>query len=102
MNYRIVKTRLIYKFDGINSASFHNYIDNIKNLAVIIKMKNGTYLSAFTEDSFAPQKKSEGKGLIISLTNKEVFNLQENNRKAILYDDYYLIFGNSEIRICNR
>jgi hypothetical protein len=58
-------------------------------------MKNGNYIAAYSEGSFESQKISQRDGLIISLTNQEVFTLLEKNRRAITYDDYYLIFGNS-------
>lgn len=38
------------------------------------------------------------RGLIISLTNSKVFRCCEN-KKSVGYDSYYIIFGNSEIRI---
>jgi hypothetical protein len=37
--------------------------------------------------------------MIISLTNRKVFRLAVANYRAISYDDYYLIFGNSELRL---
>ena len=37
-------------------------------------------------------------GLLMSLTNKKVYHLMEGKR-SITYDNYFLIFGNSEIRI---
>lgn len=35
--------------------------------------------------------------MIISLWNKKVFTFKQ--KKAIIYDDYYLIFGNAELRV---
>lgn len=43
--------------------------------------------------------KSEKDGLIISINNRQVFELMEANKKAVSYDDMYVIFGNSELRI---
>ncbi len=40
-------------------------------------------------------KASDREGIIMNLTRKEVFYLVERNRRAISYDDYYIIFGNS-------
>ena len=37
-------------------------------------------------------------GMLMSLTNKKVYPLMEGKR-SITYDNYFLIFGNSEIRI---
>jgi len=45
-------------------------------------------------EGFNPKKNTEKGGLIISLTNKKSFELIKGHR-AIQYDDYYIIFGNS-------
>lgn len=58
-------------------------------------------LAGFTEGGFRPKKISDKSGLLFSLTNRKMFVLVEENKKAITYDDYYLIFGNSEIRLKN-
>lgn len=46
-----------------------------------------------------PKMVSDRDGLIISLTNRKFFTLVAENKRAIIYDEYYLIFGNSELRI---
>jgi hypothetical protein len=39
-------------------------------------------------------------GVLFSLTKNKWFNLKkEENCKVLTYDEYYLIYGNSEIRI---
>jgi hypothetical protein len=35
--------------------------------------------------------------MILSLWKKKIYELKD--KKAITYDDYYLIFGNSELRL---
>ena len=42
---------------------------------------------------------SERDGMLFSLSGKEVFEPVEVNKGVVKYDDYYLIFGNSEIRV---
>jgi len=43
---------------------------------------------------------SDKDGLIFSLTNRKVFKLKENcSKRAIAYDDFFLIIGNSEVRL---
>lgn len=37
--------------------------------------------------------------MLFSLTKKEVFDPVEVNKRAVVYDEYYVIFGNSELRI---
>ena len=96
-NKKIVRTRLIYKLDAINLINFHKYIDDIPNLIIIIKVTEGVYVAGYTNMPF--RKKDHGdSALILSLQNRTVFKLKQMG-KAITYDDFYLIFGNSEIRI---
>ena len=39
-----------------------------------------------------------GFGLLLSLWNRKVFEIF-SNKKPVVYDDYFLIFGNSELRL---
>ena len=48
--------------------------------------------------SFHKNVKGED-SLIFSVTEEEIFNLNSTFKQAIVYDDYFLIFGNSELRI---
>lgn len=56
-------------------------------------------MAAWTEASFKPKMKSSHNGLLFSLTNRKVFRLLKENTKAITYDEFFLIFGNSELRL---
>jgi len=42
---------------------------------------------------------SDKDGFIFSLTKKEIFEPVEPNKRVVCYDDYYVIFGNSELRV---
>ena len=42
---------------------------------------------------------SEHNSLLFALTNNRVFRLLNENTKAVTYDDFFLIFGNSELRL---
>lgn len=51
--------------------------------------------------SSLPLKKgliAKGKGFLASLTNQKVFE-SKKGRPVTLYDNYFLLFGNSEIKI---
>jgi hypothetical protein len=99
MNWKIKRTKLLCQYDSLSKVNFHKYIDGIKNIVVIIETLNRYMLAGFTEDSFKPSgEPSKGTGLIMSLTSGKVFKLL-GDKKAISYDDYYMIFGNSEIRL---
>ena len=36
---------------------------------------------------------------LVSIPNKEVFELVEPNKKGATYDDFYFVLGNSELRV---
>lgn len=57
------------------------------------------FIAAFSEGPFYPKMVSKYDGLIISITNRKVFSPVVKNEKAIVYDEYFVIFGNSELRI---
>lgn len=42
---------------------------------------------------------SDRQGLIMSLNNRKVYAPLERNKRSIVYDEYFVIWGNSEIRI---
>lgn len=62
-------------------------------------MANGTYTAGFSEGKFDSKEPSKKDGIIISLTNEKYFTLVKPNTRAITYDDFYIIFGNSELRL---
>lgn len=66
---------------------------------MIIRLSNGFYAAAYSEAPFVSRSVSSGDALLISITNQKVFYLVEQNRRGIIYDDYYIIFGNSELRL---
>lgn len=99
MGFKISDTRLIYRFDPFNKVNFHHYIDSKEHLVLVIKINNGVCIAGYTEGSFRPKTTADKTGLIMSLTRKKCYFQIEHNKKAIIYDDFYVIFGNSEIRI---
>ena len=60
---------------------------------MVIKLKNGYMTAAYSEGAFVPKMQSDR--LIFSVTNRKLYTLREHNRRAISYDEYFLIFGNS-------
>ena len=67
----------------------------------MIKLKNNKLLACYSELPLIKGENNKGKGFIASLSNKEVFKLRKNNpqSKVTLYDDYFILFGNSEVKI---
>ena len=99
MNIQIYDTKLLYAFDPLNFNNLHKYVDNISQVVLVIRLVNGYCLAGYYEGAFKPRQMSDKEGLIISLTNQKYFTTLERNRKATVYDGYYIIFGNSEIRL---
>lgn len=48
MNRKILSTKFLYRLDPENRNSFHNYIDCIPHLVVIVKHANGQIIGAYS------------------------------------------------------
>lgn len=90
-------SKLLCKLDPLNKTNFHKYIDGIPHILVLVQLKNGGILAAFSLSPFISGSKGDD-SLIISVTQRQVFFLKPETR-AITYDDFYLIVGNSEFRL---
>lgn len=95
--WRVERTKPLFRFDELNKTNFHKYVDGYENILAVIQLSSGGLLACFTTTAFAPGNKGND-GIIMVIQNEECFHLKEGCR-AITYDDFYLIFGNSEIRI---
>jgi hypothetical protein len=89
----IKKTRLLYRADPYNRTNFHKYIDKHRHIVFICKTIYGKLIAGYSEEAFDPNGIKRGYGMILSLWAKKVFEIKE--KKAIAYDDYFGIFGNS-------
>ena len=67
------KTKLLYHHDILNPNNFHVYLDDRPQLVVLIRLKNGYLLGAWSEGPFRPNHKATHDGLIFSLTNLQAF-----------------------------
>jgi hypothetical protein len=105
-NRIVLKSRLVYKLDLKNKANFHEYIDKVSNILCVAKTLKGTYIAGYYSGEYADTIMIEP-GLLISVTNNEsyVLNVPDHNSKSstvyrgMVYDPYFLIFGNAELRI---
>ena len=88
---------MIFKLDPLNPTNFHKYIDNIENLLVVVQTKN-TIIGAFYAGCFGEKEPSKKDAFLFSLSENETYPCKKPE-KAISYDKYFLIFGNSELRI---
>ena len=98
-NSKVKGTRLVYRWDPKNKVNFHKYIDKVGQLVVIVRLINGYTIAAWSEGGFSPSTTPSHDGLLLSLTNRKVFRLLQANHRAVAYDDFFLIFGNSELRL---
>ena len=89
---------MLYRMDLLNPTNFHKYIDNRPNIILIVLLKNGYTIAAFSEEAFSEKMELNKRGLISSLTNRKTFR---SFKRAASYDRSHIIFGNSEVRILN-
>ena len=45
---KILKSKIIYEFDCLNKTNFHNYIDEISDIVLIVKTKAGFIFAGYT------------------------------------------------------
>ena len=100
----INNTRLLYRYDHRNKTNFHEYIDGIEGIALIIKSKKGFLFGAYYSGKMEPEKILNEFGLLISISNDASYPMVEPDRnarviRAIIYDPFYAIFGNAELRV---
>lgn len=95
------QSKLIYRFDPLNSTNFHRYFDNKENLLILVLLKNGSVLGGFTCFPYSSSHvQRPGKGLLINLNYEMCYKVRENPRLPVTsYDQYFFILGNAEIRI---
>lgn len=82
--------------DYYNTTNIHRYIDGLPHLLFLIRTENGQIIAAYSQGAFKAKTLSNRDGLLINLNNHKVF---ANTRKAIVYDEVEVIFGNFDLRI---
>lgn len=83
--------------DRLNQANFHKYVDGKANILLIVKINTERYIAAFSNSPFIKYPKYYGESsLLFSIFNerRKTYPLKPQG-KAYIYDDYYIIFGNS-------
>jgi hypothetical protein len=92
----ITRSRLLYKWDKMNNINIHRYVDGHSNLVLLLKTDKNKHIAAYTQAAFKPNVLSNQLGVLISLDNQLTFR---NAKKAIIYDEDELIFGNYELKV---
>ncbi len=95
---------MLYRYDALNKENFHRYIDNIEGLAFIVKTLKGVYLCGYYAGKLVPNEILNKFGLIMNLNKDQSYEgkqegLHSRFTKSMIYDDFYCIFGNAELRI---
>jgi hypothetical protein len=103
MGKTVARTSLTYSYDPRNKSSCHDYIDSRASLLCIVKTVKGAYLASYYSGAYAEKTVMNDPGLLVSLNNGEVFRLNPQGGKitprGMVHDKYYIIFGNSELRL---
>lgn len=90
-------TKLLYRCDLENKKSFHHYIDGHNNVVLLVKLQNGRVIVGYSMGALSKDATTEG-GLIISIDELKAFPLVKGKR-SLTYDEFFFIYGNSEMRI---
>jgi hypothetical protein len=96
---------LLHKYDPRNKANFHAYLDNIKNLCVVVKTQCAL-IAGFYPGLYSDSETMNKGGLLVSVSNNQSYTLfskkvgdNKTPQRGMVYDSFYIIYGNAEIRI---
>lgn len=106
MKTPIKAAKMIFKYDSLNPTNFHKYIDDHRNLVCVVKLSNGNFIATFYSGVYSRGEPLISPSLIMSLSSNEsyeLYNATTNSAvrtfRGMTYDDFFLIFGNAEMRI---
>lgn len=69
-------------------------------MLVLITLKNNHLIGAFSENPFSKTKSARGKGYMMSITNKRIYDIKPKfEGKVAKYDDFMFSLGNNELLI---
>ena len=94
------RTKLLYSFPKFKECQFHPLVDGHSDYVVVILLKNGLKIAAYSQEPLLKGTENKGPGFIASLTNEKAFFLKKTEKaKLTVYNDFFLKFGNSELLI---
>ena len=89
-------TKLIYKYDELNTTNFHHYLDQKEHLFCIVKISNGTIIGGYTVAAFNPEGSNGRSGFIFNLNRNKSYPVRNDARLPVTnYDRFYFILGNA-------
>jgi hypothetical protein len=63
-----------------------------------VTLKNGFQIGGFSENAISKSSQEKGKGFLMSITNKRVYNIKPKYEgKVARYDPNFFVFGCSEL-----
>jgi hypothetical protein len=110
MQREIEKTKLLYEFRRDQKTNFHNYLDGHSSLVLILETQKAL-IACYYSGTLQEDKPMTEEALIISLDSRKTFylNTLEHNPmkdpkdtrliRGLVFDKYFLIFGNAEVRL---
>ncbi len=94
-------TKLLYKFDPLNKTSFHHYVDGKHSILIAMRAVNGLIMGGYSHTPIEKGRTDKHeKAMLFELTRKKKYMTKKEVKSSVVpFDDFYIIFGNSEIRI---
>ena len=98
------RTELLYQYDPLNKTSFHKYIDNIEDIVVLCRLNTGKVVGFYSKSGFIKDREANDQGIMFSIKGgkpPKAWKFKQNKR-SVVYDDNFLIGGNSDFRISHQ
>lgn len=99
---RVNATKLIFHSDIMSNKNPHKYIDNRPNYLVLIQLPYRNLIGAFSEAPLTENNcNKKGNGFVFVLNDDKIYKIEYkvNGATFMEYNPFYLIFGNSELRL---
>ena len=76
-------------------------MDGVTNLLLVLRLANDQLLAAYSALPLETNSNNQGPGFIANLSKKLLIHLDKDkpNAKIMVYDPYYMSFGNADLRI---
>jgi len=110
MTLNIEKTKSLYEYKRDKAINFNTYITGLSNLVLIVKTEKAL-IAGYYSGKLENKEVLDDEALLISMNNREKYvlnNLRNNPNKdprdikvikGMIYDKFFMIFGNAELRI---
>ena len=90
---------MIYAQDVKNPINFHEYVDGVPFVLVLLKLDNGEIIGAYSEKPMDKEDKGdlENNGLLFNIDRSKYYKILEDKKiaRAFMYDEHYFVIGNT-------